>query len=49
MRLTAKGLIAGILALALALSVSGCGRKSDDLLPPEGSDGENYPRTYPSS
>ena len=41
--------IAGILALALALSVGGCGRKPNDLLPPEGSEGENYPRTYPAS
>ncbi len=40
---------AGILVLVLALAVGGCGRKPADLLPPEGSEGENYPRTYPSS
>lgn len=42
-------LMAGILVLALALAVGSCGRKPSNLLPPEGSDGENYPRTYPSS
>jgi predicted small lipoprotein YifL len=41
--------MAGILLLALALSVAACGRKPDGLLPPEGSEGENYPRTYPAS
>lgn len=49
MRIPARALIAGLLVLALALPVSGCGRKASDLLPPEGSEGENYPRTYPSS
>ena len=41
--------MAALLVLALAIPMSGCGRRPDHLLPPEGSDGENYPRTYPSS
>lgn len=49
MRIRAMALIAGLLVLALALPVSGCARKPSNLLPPEGSDGENFPRTFPSS
>ena len=41
--------VAVLMILALAAPLSGCGRKPAGLLPPEGSEGENYPRTYPSS
>ncbi len=42
-------IVAALLVLALAAPLTGCGRKPSNLLPPEGSEGENYPRTYPSS
>lgn len=41
--------VALLMVLALAVPVAACGRKPDNLLPPEGSEGENFPRTYPSS
>ncbi len=41
--------VALLMVLALSVPVAGCGRKPDSLLPPEGSEGENFPRTYPSS
>ena len=47
MRQSARALVLALLILALPLA--GCGRKPDGLLPPEGSEGENFPRTYPSS
>jgi predicted small lipoprotein YifL len=41
-----QGLIALLTALALALPLSGCGKKGD-LEPPPGTKSD-YPRTYPS-
>lgn len=49
MSTTTRSLFALLLILALALPAAGCGRKAESLSPPEGSDGENFPRTYPSS
>ena len=49
MRNTTRSLFAVLLILALALPSAGCGRKPENVSPPEGSDGENFPRTYPSS
>ena len=49
MRLSVRALIAGLLVLALAAPVAGCGRKPSDLQPPEDADPSRYPRTYPSS
>ncbi|NNG04885.1 MAG: hypothetical protein HKM95_12400 [Inquilinus sp.] len=46
---TAGRLTAMLLAAALLLAIGGCGRKPNELLPPEDSDGERFPRTYPSS
>ena len=49
MRKPLRMVVATLLVLALAAPLAGCGRKPAGLLPPEGSEGENYPRTYPSS
>ena len=49
MRNALRVVVALLMVLALAVPVAGCGRKPDRLLPPEGSEGENFPRTYPSS
>ena len=49
MNMPLRMIVAALLVLALAAPLAGCGRKPADLLPPEGSEGENYPRTYPSS
>ena len=49
MRQAMRMAVAVLLVLALAAPLAGCGRKPANLLPPEGSEGENYPRTYPSS
>ncbi len=49
MRAPLRIAVAVLIILALAAPVAGCGRKPSGLLPPEGSEGENYPRTYPSS
>ncbi len=49
MRQTLRMAAAALLILALSAPLAGCGRKPADLLPPEGSEGENFPRTYPSS
>ncbi len=49
MRSPLRMIVTALLVLALAAPLAGCGRKPSDLLPPEGSEGENYPRTYPST
>ena len=49
MKVPVRALIAGLLILALAAPVAGCGRKPSDLRPPEDADPERYPRTYPAS
>ena len=49
MRRPLRMLVAALLVLALAAPLAGCGRKPGGLLPPDGSEGENYPRTYPST
>ena len=34
--------------ICLALGVAGCGKKPDQVSPPQGEEADRFPRTYPS-
>lgn len=38
-----------VIAACLALGAAGCGKKPDQVLPPQGEENDRFPRTYPST